>query len=41
MSDWSVTDALNTYNIPYWGQGYFGINDSGEIVVSRWLQDDR
>ncbi|MDD1781417.1 biosynthetic arginine decarboxylase [Enterovibrio sp. ZSDZ35] len=33
MSDWSINDARDVYNTPYWGQGYFDINPQGEVVV--------
>ncbi len=39
MKLWNVKDALNLYNIPYWGQGYFGINNKGEIVVHPHLDE--
>ncbi len=31
---WTLADALDTYNIPRWGCGYFGINDAGNLVVT-------
>ena len=30
---WSIEDALELYQIPAWGQGYFGINAAGHLVV--------
>ncbi|OEE70018.1 arginine decarboxylase [Enterovibrio norvegicus FF-33] len=33
MSDWSINDARDVYNTPYWGQGYFDINAQGEVIV--------
>lgn len=30
---WTSEDSLNTYQIPRWGEGYFGINDSGNLCV--------
>jgi arginine decarboxylase len=30
---WSVSDSLDLYHLPAWGQGYFGINDAGHVVV--------
>ncbi len=30
---WSVEDALDLYQIPAWGQGYFAINAGGHLVV--------
>lgn len=33
MSDWSINDARDVYNTPYWGQGYFDINSQGDVVA--------
>jgi len=30
---WSVADALELYNVPAWGSGYFSINAAGNVVV--------
>jgi arginine decarboxylase len=30
---WSIEDALDLYQIPAWGQGYFSINAAGHLVV--------
>ena len=30
---WTVPDALDLYNIPRWGCGYFGIAPNGHLVV--------
>lgn len=30
---WSAKDTRQLYNIPYWSQGYFRINDAGKVVV--------
>ncbi len=30
---WDVARALNTYNIARWGNGYFGVNDAGNMTV--------
>jgi len=30
---WSLEDALELYNVPAWGLGYFSINDAGHVVV--------
>ena len=30
---WSVSDSLDLYHLPAWGQGYFGINEAGHVVV--------
>ncbi|CAN5446729.1 biosynthetic arginine decarboxylase [soil metagenome] len=31
---WSSADANDTYNIPRWGCGYFGVNDAGNLIVT-------
>src|SRR5688572_3915622 len=31
---WTTSDALETYNIPRWGCGYFGVNDQGNMIVT-------
>ena len=33
MNDWTLDDALAIYNIRHWGDGYFDINGTGEVVV--------
>jgi len=31
--DWTIERALQLYNIPNWGAGYFNINSKGHLVV--------
>src|SRR5689334_14840766 len=31
---WTSADALDSYNIPRWGCGYFGINEHGNMIVT-------
>ncbi|MEO8553928.1 MAG: arginine decarboxylase, partial [Kofleriaceae bacterium] len=31
---WSSADANDTYNIPRWGCGYFGVNEQGNLIVT-------
>src|SRR5512146_274888 len=31
---WTAADANDTYNIPRWGCGYFGVNDRGSLIVT-------
>src|SRR6476620_8102066 len=31
---WTAADANDTYNIPRWGCGYFGVNDKGNLIVT-------
>ena len=33
MADWSLEDALSTYNIRHWGDGYFDIDADGDVIV--------
>lgn len=34
QNNWSVEDAINEYQITRWGDGYFTVNDKGELSVS-------
>ena len=40
-SSWSVADALELYNLPAWGSGYFSINAAGNVVVRPDGTDSR
>jgi arginine decarboxylase len=31
---WTAADANDTYNIPRWGCGYFGVNEKGNLIVT-------
>ncbi len=33
-SEWTIEDAVETYNIDRWGLGYFGINEEGHVTIS-------
>ncbi|AKE51966.1 biosynthetic arginine decarboxylase [Kangiella geojedonensis] len=33
-NDWSIEQARSFYNLPYWSDGYFDLNDAGELTVS-------
>ena len=33
MTDWTIAKARDTYNIAYWGNGYFDINDNGHVIA--------
>ncbi|MFI5202256.1 MAG: hypothetical protein ACHQNE_07705, partial [Candidatus Kapaibacterium sp.] len=33
-SEWTIEDAVETYNIDRWGLGYFGINPQGHVTIS-------
>lgn len=30
---WSIEDAINTYQIDRWSEGYFSVNENGELTV--------
>jgi len=30
---WTLAEALATYGIKAWGQGYFGVNEAGNLTV--------
>ncbi|MEE8313829.1 MAG: biosynthetic arginine decarboxylase [Myxococcota bacterium] len=33
MADWTTENAAELYGIGYWGEGYFSIEDGGDVVV--------
>lgn len=33
MNNWSIEDAINTYQISRWSEGYFSVNKDGELIV--------
>lgn len=39
--NWSVANARETYNIAYWSNGYFGVNDDGHLVARPDPTSDR
>jgi len=34
MKDWSLEQALNTYNVAHWSHGYFNINGKGHVTAT-------
>lgn len=34
VQDWTIKDAITTYNLDRWGLGYFSVNERGNIAVS-------
>lgn len=34
MNNWSIDDARNLYNVAHWSQGFYGIDEQGEVRVS-------
>ena len=30
---WTAADAAERYNLPHWGDGYFGVSDDGHLMV--------
>lgn len=33
-NDWSIEQARSFYNLPHWSDGYFDLNEAGELTVS-------
>ena len=33
MTAWSLARARHTYSVPFWSEGYFDINENGEMCV--------
>lgn len=33
QDDWSIDKARTHYNLPYWSEGYFDLNEQGNLVV--------
>jgi arginine decarboxylase len=31
--EWTAADSGKLYGVDYWGQGYFGVNDKGHVIV--------
>ncbi|MFM7433007.1 MAG: biosynthetic arginine decarboxylase [Gammaproteobacteria bacterium] len=38
---WSVADSRELYHVQAWGQGYFGVNEQGHVVVRPEQRADR
>jgi len=38
---WKIEDALETYQVGYWGKGYFNINAAGHLVVQPSIDEKR
>jgi len=38
---WRIADSLELYHVQAWGQGYFGINEIGHVVVRPEQRTDR
>ena len=38
---WKIEDSLDLYGVQAWGNGYFGINDAGHVVVRPDQSTDR
>ncbi|MBN1413376.1 MAG: biosynthetic arginine decarboxylase [Spirochaetales bacterium] len=34
LENWNYKKSVDLYGIKYWGQGYFGINEKGEVTVA-------
>ena len=33
VRNWKLADSVETYGIPHWGKGYFGVNRLGHVTV--------
>lgn len=40
MTDWTTADALRIYNVDRWGEGYFGVDVDGHVIVRPCGTDD-
>ena len=40
MTDWSIQQARDVYNISHWGGGYFDINEQGHVIARPNRQAD-
>ncbi|RYV01444.1 arginine decarboxylase [Shewanella sp. OPT22] len=34
MNNWSIDDARDGYNVTHWSQGFYGVDDQGEVNVA-------
>jgi len=41
VTDWTIRDSLDLYNVPNWGSGFFAINDAGDVEVRPKTDDER
>src|SRR5688572_8750671 len=41
MDQWKVQDALETYEVNFWGKGYFGINPLGHLTVHPYKRPEQ
>jgi arginine decarboxylase len=37
-SRWTAAKAVDLYNLPYWGEGYFSVSDNGHVVVRPYRE---
>jgi len=40
MSNWTTKQSIDLYNVAHWGDGYFSVNGSGELVVHPGASPD-
>ena len=40
-SDWNIDQAKSTYGIDNWGNGYFDVNQQGEVVIKNPFNSDQ
>ncbi len=34
LRTWSIADSMDLYNVEQWSQGFFGMNEAGNVVVT-------
>ncbi len=39
LRTWSIADSMDLYNVEQWSQGFFGMNEAGNVVVTPRGQD--
>lgn len=40
QATWSLSQAMDTYNVSYWSEGYFSLNSAGEVLVHPCLEKE-
>ena len=35
QTQWGIEQAIDTYGVKNWGNGYFDINDKGDVVINN------
>ena len=40
-ADWTVKDSRDLYRLDAWGNGFFGVNDAGEVTVKLRNEEEQ